>query len=119
MKDTQMKNSQLVGIDFPNMPWERWQKPGAEGRVKMMFVGDKRIRILELPAGFREENWCEKGHVGYVLQGQFTIEFRNHEVACGPGMGFVIPDGDPHRSRGLPGDPTTVFVVDDASPAAA
>lgn len=108
-----MNEPQQVGIDFPEMPWERWQKPGAEGRVKMTHIGEKRVRILELPAGFSEEEWCVRGHVGYVLKGQFTIEFQGHEVTCGPGMGFVIPDGDPHRSRGLPGDPTTVFVVDE------
>lgn len=107
-----METEQIVGLDFPDIPWEDWKKPGVEGRVKIAYVGDKRIRILELPAGFQEKNWCERGHIGYVLQGQFTIEFKDREVTCGPGMAFVIPT-DPHRSRGLPGDPTTVFVVDD------
>lgn len=112
-----MNKEHSVGIDFPAMGWDLWKKPGAEGRVKMTQVGGKRIRILELPAGFREESWCEKGHVGYVLQGEFVVEFKDREVSCGPGMGFIIPDGDPHRSRGLPGSPTLVFVVDEADSA--
>ncbi|MFD0588651.1 AraC family ligand binding domain-containing protein [Paenibacillus sp. GCM10027627] len=105
----------LCGIDFPNMEWTTWEKPGANGRVKMCFVGNKRLRLLELPPGFNEENWCSKGHIGYVLQGEFTIHYSDRQVACSPGMGFVIPDGDPHRSQGMLEGPTVVFVIDEAS----
>ncbi|CAM4428307.1 cupin domain-containing protein [Paenibacillus tarimensis] len=101
------------GIDFENMEWTTWEKPGANGRVKMCFVDNKRIRLLELPPGFNEENWCLRGHSGYVLQGEFTIHYKDRSVACRPGMGFVIPDGDPHRSQGKDGEPTVVFVVDE------
>lgn len=105
-----------VGVAFPAMEWDTWQKPGAEGRVKIQYIRGKRFRILELPPGFKEENWCLKGHDGYVLQGEFVIEFEDREVSCKPGMGFAIPDGDPHRSRGLDDAPTVVFVVDEVLP---
>lgn len=101
-----------VDIDFPNTEWVRWEKPGANGRVKMVHSDGTRFRILELPPGFNEEHWCEKGHVGYVFEGEFVIQFKDREVTCGPGMAFNIPDGDPHRSRGLESGPTVVFVVD-------
>ncbi|PWW58251.1 AraC family ligand binding domain-containing protein [Actinokineospora spheciospongiae] len=106
-----------VGIDFENTPWEKWEKPGAVGRVKTAYIGGKRIRLLELPPGFDEEHWCEHGHFGYVLGGEFTIHFRDRSVACSPGMGFVIPDDDEHHSQGSPGEPTVVFVVDEVVPA--
>ncbi len=102
-----------VGIDFPAAEWEVWEKPGAVGRVKIAYVGGKRLRLLELPPGFNEENWCLRGHIGYVLRGEFVIHFQNRTVRCKPGMGFVIPDGDPHRSQGMEGEPTVVFVVDE------
>lgn len=103
----------LGGIDFPNMEWTSWEKPGANGRVKISYIGNKRLRLLELPPGFNEEHWCLKGHVGYVLQGEFTIHYEDRKVSCSPGMGFVIPDGDPHRSQGMEGNPTLVFVLDE------
>ena len=101
-----------VGIDFPATEWEKWDKPGAEGRVKIAYVGGQRLRLLELPAGFDEHHWCLRGHTGYVLRGEFTIHFRDRSVPCRPGMGFVIPDDEEHRSQGSADEPTVVFVVD-------
>ncbi|RZU53885.1 cupin domain [Krasilnikovia cinnamomea] len=101
-----------VGIDFPNAEWETWHKPGADGRVKIAYVGGQRLRLLELPAGFDEHEWCVRGHSGYVLQGEFTIHFRDRSVPCRPGMAFVIPDDDEHRSQGSNDEPTVVFVID-------
>ncbi|MGR5502016.1 cupin domain-containing protein [Vibrio sp. DNB22_10_4] len=93
--------------------WEKWAKPGAEGRVKIFNSNGKRIRMLELPAGFDEEHLCLIGHQGYVLTGSFTIIVQGKEHKCEPGDFFSIPDGVPHRSKGDDNDKTTVFVVDD------
>ncbi len=101
-----------VGIDFPNQDWEAWHKPGAEGRVKIAYVAGQRLRLLELPPGFDEQHWCLVGHTGYVLQGEFTIHFKDRSVACRPGMAFVIPDDEEHRSSGAEGEATVVYVVD-------
>lgn len=104
-----------VAIDFPEIHWEKWTKPGAEGRVKIITTQGKRFRIMELPAGFNEEKWCLKGHDGYVLEGEFVIIFEDGgTAACSPGMAFCIPGGIPHRSRGSDKSPTKVVVVDGA-----
>jgi len=97
----------------PSEPWERWSKPGAEGRVKIFYSNSKRLRLLELPAGFDEENFCLVGHQGYVLSGNFTIIMDGDEYKCQPGDFFSIPDGIPHRSKGDKDSITTVFVVDE------
>jgi mannose-6-phosphate isomerase-like protein (cupin superfamily) len=114
--ERELENAPEVGIDFPETEWVRWDKPGAVGRVKIQYTQGKRLRILELPAGFNEEHWCLKGHWGYVIQGEFTIHFKGRKVVCRPGMGFVIPDGDPHRSQGGNDEPTVVFVIDEVLP---
>ncbi|SED97814.1 hypothetical protein SAMN05216532_6472 [Streptomyces sp. 2231.1] len=103
----------LVGIDFDSIPWEKWHKPGADGRVKIAYTGGYRVRLLELPAGFNELNWCETGHQGYVLRGEFTIHFDNRSVPCRPGMGFVIPGDERHRSQGSESESTVVYVIDE------
>lgn len=65
------------------------------------------------PAGFNELNWCETGHQGYVLRGEFTIHFDNRSVPCRPGMGFVIPGDERHRSQGSESESTVVYVIDE------
>ena len=106
----------IVGVDFPHLEWTDWHKAGANGRVKIVYSGGKRLRLLELPTGFNEEEWCRKGHWGYVLEGEFVIHFADRKAVCRPGMGFVIPDGDPHRSQGYDQGTTLVFVVDEVDP---
>lgn len=104
-----------VAIDFPETSWEKWMKPGAEGRVKIVTTQGKRFRLMELPAGFDEENWCVKGHDGYVVEGEFLIIFEDGgTAACNPGMAFCIPEGVPHRSQGAEKSRTSVVVVDGA-----
>ncbi|MGL5271900.1 MAG: hypothetical protein ACRC8J_00250 [Phocaeicola sp.] len=103
-----------VNVDFSQIEWQTWEKPGAIGRVKLVYRNGKRIRLMELPIGFDEENWCEIGHQGYVLEGNFTILFETGErFDCAPGMGFVIPDGEKHRSKGSNNSKTIVYVIDE------
>lgn len=101
-----------VTFDMETADWQAWSKPGANGRVKIFRSNGHRIRLLELPAGFNEQNWCLAGHQGYVLKGRFTIEFDDRSFDCHPGMAFSIPDGIRHRSRGAEDSETLVFVVD-------
>lgn len=101
-----------VVMNLPLAHWQDWTKPGANGRVKLFKSNGKRLRLLELPPGFDEQNWCSVGHQGYVFEGSFTIIFDDGQYPCGPGMAFSIPDGVRHRSRGAPDSKTLVFVVD-------
>jgi Cupin domain len=102
-----------VVVDLDAVDWKRWDKPGANGRVKLFNSNGKRLRLLELPPGFNEENWCVVGHQGYVFEGRFIIQLDDREFQCGPGMAFSIPDGVRHRSRGAQDSRTLVFVVDE------
>jgi len=105
---------QIVAVDFPNIPWTTWKKPGAEGRGKLLHTQGKRFRILELPPGFDEESWCDRGHDGYVIEGEFMTIFEDGGTAsCKPGMAFCIPDGVAHRSKGSTTSKTVVVVVDE------
>ncbi|WDD95460.1 cupin domain-containing protein [Burkholderia sp. FERM BP-3421] len=107
-----------VTFDAEQAPWERWTKPGADGRVKIFYSNGKRLRLLELPPGFDEQHWCLVGHQGYVLEGRFTIIFDDQTFDCHPGAAFSIPDGVRHRSRGAVDGRTLVFVVDNQTEAA-
>ena len=97
-------------IDFASIPWE---SPIDGLRQKVCRVDGRQLRLVEyskdLPA-----HWCEKGHIGYVLQGQLEIRFDGQTQVYGPGDGVFIPDGPEHRHMGrvLSDTVTLVFVED-------
>jgi len=42
----------------------------------------------------------EKGHIGYVLEDQFEIEYENKKIIYQPGDGIFIPGGEKHKHKG-------------------
>ena len=42
-------------------------------------------------------HWCERGHIGYILEGRFEIQFDNDTIIYEKGDGVFIPDGKKHR----------------------
>jgi quercetin dioxygenase-like cupin family protein len=76
-----------------------WASPIAGVRHKFIDQDQVRLRLVEyskeMPA-----HWCEKGHHGYLLEGQLEIEYENSTMAYHPGDGIFIPDGPEHKHRG-------------------
>jgi quercetin dioxygenase-like cupin family protein len=82
--------------EFNKLEWETLLK-GV--RHKYMDQNDLRIRLVE----YSKEmplHWCEKGHYGYLIEGQMEIEYRNEKIVYRSGDGIFIPDGSDHRHRG-------------------
>ncbi len=52
---------------------------------------------------FIEPDWCIKGHMGYILEGQLEVSFDGKVVVFNSGDGLFIPEGDErkHKGRGL------------------
>ena len=97
-------------VDFTSIPWE---SPIDGLRQKVCRVGNQQLRLVEysknLPA-----HWCEKGHIGYVLQGQLEIRFEHEVQTYSPGDGVFIPNGPEHRHMGkVLSDTVTVVFVED------
>lgn len=77
-------------IDFNSIEWER---PSIGVEQKQFLNGNQRIRLLRFSDDFTEENWCLKEHIGYVLDGEMTINFNGHLVHYKKTDGFRI-NGD-------------------------
>lgn len=45
-------------------------------------------------------HWCDKGHYGYVLEGQMEIEIENSKIIFNKGDGIFILDGPDHKHLG-------------------
>jgi quercetin dioxygenase-like cupin family protein len=98
-------------IDFATV---RWETPMKGVRHKVMKQGDRQLRLVEYTKDL-EPHWCEKGHIGYVLDGQLEITFDNERVVYNPGDGVFIPAGSEHKHMGrVLSDFVRVIFVEDA-----
>ena len=97
-------------VDFESIPW---QSPMAGVRCKINRRDGMQLRLVEY-TGEMEAHWCDKGHVGYVLQGRLEIRFEEEVVVVNPGDGIFIPTGSEHRhmARALTDVVRVVFVED-------
>jgi ethanolamine utilization protein EutQ (cupin superfamily) len=67
-------------------------------RHKVFPFQGRRLRLVEYSSEF-EPHWCERGHVGQILEGRFQIEFIDGTEVFKAGDGVAIPDGPEHRHR--------------------
>ncbi|MEA2062254.1 MAG: cupin domain-containing protein [Gemmatimonadota bacterium] len=86
----------LYKVDFTSIPWET---PLNGLRFKRMIHGDKQLRLVEYTKDM-PPHWCEKGHIGYVLEGRMEIKFEGEVVIFNPGEGVFIPSGREHKHMG-------------------
>lgn len=83
-------------IDFGSISWEM---PMRGVRHKVIKQRDKQLRLVEYTKDL-EPHWCEKGHIGYVLEGQLEITFENERLVYNPGDGVFISSGKEHKHMG-------------------
>jgi quercetin dioxygenase-like cupin family protein len=84
-------------IDFESSQWET---PAEGVRFKAYEQGGRKLRLVEFSKEFVEPDWCTKGHIGYILEGQMEIDFDGRVILFGPGDGIFIPPGEEHRHKG-------------------
>ena len=98
-------------IDFESM---RWESPAANVRFKTYEQGGRKLRLAEFGRKFVEPDWCTKGHIGYVLEGEMEINFDGNVVAFGPGDGIFIPAGEKNKHKAkILTDSVKVVLVED------
>ena len=99
-------------IDFESMEWE---KPADGVRFKAYEQGSKKLRLVEFSKEFVEPDWCTKGHIGYILEGQMETDFDGKKEVFGPGDGVFIPAGPQHKHKGrVLTDTVTAILVEEA-----
>ncbi|MFZ5868084.1 MAG: cupin domain-containing protein [Thermodesulfobacteriota bacterium] len=81
-------------VDFDSIPWET---PAQGVRAKILKQDGKQLRLVEFTREFVEPDWCQKGHFGYVLEGQLEIDFDGTRVLFAQGDGVFIPPGEAHK----------------------
>lgn len=96
-------------VDFGAIPWESLM---AGVRQKVHRIDNRQLRLVEYSKKM-PPHWCEKGHIGYVLEGQIRIKFEYQVQTYSCGDGIYIPDGREHRhSAQVLTDTVTVIFVE-------
>jgi quercetin dioxygenase-like cupin family protein len=99
-------------VDFESLSWNTSL---AGVRSKVHKQGGKQLRLVEFSKEFVEPDWCTKGHIGCVLDGELEINFTGKFIIFKSGDGLFIPAGDEgkHMARALT-DTATLLLVEDA-----
>ncbi len=98
-------------VEFDSLPWE---VPMLGVRVKIFCDGEKQLRLAEFSSEFIESHWCEKGHIGFVLDGELEIDFHGKLVRYIKGDGVFIPQGATHGHKARSLTPTVLlFLVEE------
>ena len=84
-------------VDFESLEWEE-AMPGV--RHKIIDRTGSRLRLVEY-FNSMEPHWCDRGHIGMILEGEFEIEYDSCTEMYGPGDGVFIPSGDEHRHKAV------------------
>lgn len=71
--------------------------PGGDAIVLQAY--GRRLRLLELTPRYTEREWCTKGHIGYILEGEMDVDFGGHLVRFSAGDGLFIPAGPQNRHK--------------------
>lgn len=98
------------------MPWE---SPMEGIRQKVHVSGSRQIRLVEYSKNLMP-HWCDKGHVGYVLEGKMEVRFEQGTLHYSQGDGICIPGGQEHKHMArILTDTVMVFFIEDLLPLAA
>ena len=83
-------------VEFEALPWKA-PMPGLRFRAQAQH--GRQLRLVEYTKEM-EPHWCEKGHIGYVLEGRFEIRYESETAVYDPGDGVFIPPGAEHKHMG-------------------
>ena len=83
-------------VDFSQL---EWQISETGVRSKSIEKDGTGLRLVELRSDLVEQEWCIKGHTGYVLEGELEIRFDNSHVRFSTGDGFFIREGRDERHK--------------------
>lgn len=92
-------------IPFQLINWNKIPKEDHKGESGIAYwqtvqFNGLRIRLVEYSPGYIADHWCQKGHIVYCLEGDFTSELENGgQHILTPGTTYVVSDNmSSHRS---------------------
>jgi quercetin dioxygenase-like cupin family protein len=91
-----MNMSQDYKIQFDQMAWF---EAGDGMRYKRFQQGELQLRLVEWDRAMVHADWCFKGHIGFVLDGEVEIDIAGKVFSYAKGDVILLPEGEEHRHR--------------------
>jgi quercetin dioxygenase-like cupin family protein len=88
-----------------------WNEPARGVRSKAVVNGGQQLRLVEFSDGFVEPDWCTKGHAGYVLDGEFSIDYSGTVERYKAGDVIFIPGGEKEKHKATLGEGEKVTLL--------
>jgi len=85
-----------IRINFDQIEWDN---KSAGMRVKRVVRNGKQLRLVEIGPDSGEANWCEEGHVGYILEGELETNINGSVERMSAGDALLIPSGRQYRHK--------------------
>jgi len=76
-----------------------WFEAGDGMRYKRIQLGETQVRLVEWDHAMIHADWCLKGHIGYVIDGEVEINIAGKVFRYGAGDVFIVPEGVDHKHR--------------------
>lgn len=89
-------NIDEVKINFAEISWD---ESNVGTRSKAIVRNGRKLRLVEFASEFVEYDWCLKGHVGYVLDGELEVAFSDRTERFSAGDGLIIAGGENERHK--------------------
>ncbi|WP_442511863.1 phosrestin [Novipirellula sp. SH528] len=96
-------------IRFADLPWIEIA-PGA--REKRFTDATQVLRLVQFSPPFQESEPCIKAHVGFVVSGEFSVEFTDSSVHFREGDALSITAGPATAHRAIVTQEVTLFLVE-------
>lgn len=94
---------------FRKLPWQKVHEFASQ---KLIDDGEKRVRLLKLSPGFQEQEWCSRGHTGYVIDGALVMKFEQDSVTYDAGDAILVSSGQAHKAH-TGSSSALLFLIDD------
>ncbi|ELP34497.1 hypothetical protein RBSWK_01583 [Rhodopirellula baltica SWK14] len=96
-------------VEFNSIAWDNFA-PGA--REKRVTRDNTSLRLLEFSPPFVEHDWCVKSHAGYVVDGRFSVQFRDRKESFVAGEGILLRGGDSNAHKAIVDQLVVLFLVE-------
>lgn len=94
---------------FADLPWI---DIAPRAREKRFNDANQTIRLVQFSPPFVEIVPCTKAHIGFVVSGEFAIEFTDSLVYFHEGDALSIPGGPATAHRAIITEEVTLFLVE-------
>ncbi|MDD5542783.1 MAG: cupin domain-containing protein [Acidobacteriia bacterium] len=99
----------IKSFQFFQLDWNET----SPGITQKGFESDgSRFRLVQYAVDAKHEEWCARGHIGLVLDGEIEFETPEEKLRIKSGEAFEIPEGTPHRAKNVASVPSRFFLAD-------